>query len=385
MKHYKQRPDGRYRGSVHLGDGKYKYVYGKSQREVDRKVTEIRIKLKKGVDVQSEQDSFGQWSEFWLKSKKPTVSFKRYTSYKAAIDKFEELFHIPIIKIRSIDIQEVINEQFAQGKAKQTLNNYRMACSQVFKLAISNRVIEWNPANNVIIPKGSPQEYKRALTETEQQWIIDTPHRAQIAAMIMMYAGLRRGEIIPLLWTDINLEAKTITVSKSVSMEVNKPVVKSGAKTESGTRIVYIPDKLVDFLKRYPRGSNLLVCPSAKGKVMTETSWKALWNSYLCDLNVKYGDFSKEIQFIDGVPVDFSAELNKHNPKKLPFVIPKFTAHWLRHTYITMLYLAGVDIMTAKDQAGHADIKTTMQIYTHLDQQYKVKQISKLNEFLSAK
>ena len=63
--------------------------------------------------------------------------------------------------------------------------------------------------------------------------------------------------------------------------------------------------------------------------------------------------------------------------------IPAFSAHWLRHTYATMLYLAGVDIMTAKEQLGHADIKTTLAIYTHLDQQYKRKSMTKLDAYLS--
>ena len=47
-----------------------------------------------------------------------------------------------------------------------------------------------------------------------------------------------------------------------------------------------------------------------------------------------------------------------------------------------MLYMAGVDVMTAKEQAGHADIKTTMEIYTHLDETHKLKQIDKLDEYL---
>ena len=50
-----------------------------------------------------------------------------------------------------------------------------------------------------------------------------------------------------------------------------------------------------------------------------------------------------------------------------------------------VLIAAGVDVPTAKEQAGHADIKTTMQIYTHLDQKYQKKQIDKLNDFLAAK
>lgn len=76
---------------------------------------------------------------------------------------------------------------------------------------------------------------------------------------------------------------------------------------------------------------------------------------------------------------------SKYSPKGIPFVIPKITAHWLRHTFITLMYFAGIDILTAMQQAGHADIKTTMEIYTHLDSVYKVKQVSKLDDYLDKK
>jgi integrase len=98
-----------------------------------------------------------------------------------------------------------------------------------------------------------------------------------------------------------------------------------------------------------------------------------MWSSYLLDINIQHGDFSP-----------FQNQVNsKFDPKGIPFVIPNITPHWLRHTYATMLYFAGVDILTAKDQLGHADIKTTLNIYTHLDQQYKRKSMEKLNVFLN--
>ena len=63
-------------------------------------------------------------------------------------------------------------------------------------------------------------------------------------------------------------------------------------------------------------------------------------------------------------------------------MIPRITPHWLRHTYITMLYQAGVDVLTAKEQAGHSDISTTLEIYTHLDKTYKRHQMDKLDEYI---
>ena len=75
---------------------------------------------------------------------------------------------------------------------------------------------------------------------------------------------------------------------------------------------------------------------------------------------------------------------SKCQPGGVPIVIPNITAHWLRHTFATMLYFAGVDLLTAKEQLGHSDIKTTLEIYTHLDHQFKRKSMKKLDDYLSS-
>ena len=63
-------------------------------------------------------------------------------------------------------------------------------------------------------------------------------------------------------------------------------------------------------------------------------------------------------------------------------MIPQFTAHWLRHTFITLMYLSGVDVLTAAEQAGHSDVKITMEIYTHLDAEYKKRTMEKLDYYV---
>lgn len=382
------RKDGRLQSKIHIGNGKYKYVYAKNNKELDRKVQEIRLKLGKGVDVSAERDTFEEWAKRWLKLKKPEISAKRYNAYKYTVGHFESLYAMPISKIRTIDIQDVISEAAEKGAAKQTLSQYKLVCRQIIQLAVDNRVLDYNPAIAVKIPKQAAKTTKRALTEQEQAWILSpTEHRGQIAAMIMMFAGLRRGELIPLLWTDIDLLNKTITVNKSVEMINSQPVVKEGAKTAAGTRVVHIPQLLVNYLAKQDKNNNFLVCPNARGNMHTESSWERMWESYMRELNFKFGDFTG-VMIKDkksGHLTEFKPPTSRFAPVKIPMVIPLITAHWLRHTYITMLYLSGVDVMTAKEQAGHTDIKTTMQIYTHLDSKYKSVQISKLDEYLENK
>lgn len=123
-----------------------------------------------------------------------------------------------------------------------------------------------------------------------------------------------------------------------------------------------------------------LVCPSAHGKLMSDSAWKRLWNSYIAELNFRYGDFQNNLKWAGK---HSSAPTSRFTPEKLPLLIPRFTAHALRHTYITMLYKAGVDVLTAKEQAGHADISTTLAIYTHLDDEFKKRTISKLDSYLN--
>ncbi len=374
-KQNKKRDDNRYAVQIYLGlvDGarKYKTVYGKTQKEADEKALDVKLKLKKGT--------FCEWKDRWLLLKKAEVSNKRYQSYKCCAEKFEVLNNVPIAKLKTADFQSVIsslsikNHITQRPASKYTLTSCKNTAAQICQLAIENRVFDYNPVLSVRIPNVAKEADRRALTQEEQQWINDTPNRAQISAMIMMYAGLRRGELIPLTWNDIDLKNKTITINKSVEMKKGKPIVKPFTKSLAGMRTIDIPQKLVNFLEQQPK-TNILVCHSAKGKLMTETAWKRMWNSYLLDLNIKYGDFKNRI---GGAPK------SKYNPKGVEFVIPNITAHWLRHTFATMLYFAGVDILTAKEQLGHADIKTTLEVYTHLDKQFKRKSMNKLDTFLN--
>lgn len=389
MPKLKKRADGRYSRQVYIGLGddgrrRYKTVYGATQKEVDDKALEVRVSLKKGIDISAGKEKFGDWSKTWIAGKKDNVSEVYYAGLCSMVKLLnDKIGCIAISKIIPADLQAIINDLAAYnphtGKptAQKTLRAIRNTASQVFSTAIENRVLEFNPAQYVHIPAKSPRKERRALTPEEQRWIVDTPHRAQRAAMIMMYAGLRRGELIPLQWKDIDLDKGTISVTKSVEIIHGKARQKDGGKTENSRRVVDIPNRLIDFLRNEKGGATPLelVCPSAAGSMMSDSSFRRMWESYLTELNFKYGN-----------RMDKSGNLakSKYNPSGIERTIPPITAHWLRHTFATMLYLSGVDVLTARDQLGHSDIKTTLEIYTHLDKTYKRRSMSKLNEYLES-
>ena len=376
------RKDGRVQSKVYIGNGKYKYVYAANNKELQEKVTELKTKLGKGIDITADMDTFGYWSDRWIALKKMDVSAKRWRSYESRRHYLDELAHLPIVKIKSAQVQQIIvdcattpSEATGKPLARQTLVNLKNIAVQIFKLAIDNRVMDFNPADGVKVPKETEKETREPISEEQQLWIRETPHRAQTAAMIMLYAGLRRGEMMALTWSDIDLNACSINVNKTVVFDGTVGKIVNATKTESSTRTVYIPNVLVECL-RNARREALLVTSKRDGNAHSEISWRRMWESYMHTLNAKYGDFGNIVPAQVG-------EKKKSGPQKLPMIIPTFTPHQLRHTYITMLYLAGVDVLTAKQQAGHADIKTTLGIYTHLDQKHQRRNLDKLNDFLS--
>ena len=123
---------------------------------------------------------------------------------------------------------------------------------------------------------------------------------------------------------------------------------------------------LIDYLKTLPKVSPF-VLTNARGQMMTDDSWKRLYQSYMTDMNIHYA---------------YDDTVNKFSMHKTPMLINTFTPHELRHTFCTIMFEAEIDALTAKEQMGHSDIQTTLSIYTHLSSQHKDLQVNKLDAFL---
>lgn len=372
------RKDGRYETRITYAPGKRKTLYGNTKAEVETKALEFKLQIRQGIDPIAAQDSFAEWAQRWLRLKSYEVSESRYKVEQSYLKHLEPLFPIAIGDIQTISIQEIIfelakmNPNTKKPTARSTLISIRAVARQIFELAIESQVLVRNPADYVKLPQTKPKKKRRALTKEEQAWVQETEHRAQLPAMIMLYAGLRRGEVIPLTWGDIDFTDNTITVNKSVERIGNQFNVKHTAKTSAGNRIVAMPELLQGFLMDQPR-DGVLITTDVTGAMHTQTSWRRMWESYQFELNWQHGRFT---------PLNPRPE-NKYSPNGVPRIIDTITPHMLRHTYATILYFAGVDALTAKDLLGHADIQTTLNIYTHLDDEHKSENIHRLDEYLN--
>ena len=358
-----------YRTSIYLGtdeEGKKrrKYISAHSEDELKEKVIIIKHDLKKN-NFQFETAYFDIWADKWLNDYKiPSgIGTGTINQYASAIKHLKNEFgHRELKDIRLDEFQKMINRlaqynpKTNKPMAKATLSNIVKVMSSILNYAIANRVEGVvNFCKAVNIPKNAPVMKRRALTEQEQEMIINTPHRCQLAAMIMLFSGVRRGELIPLTWSDIDLEKGLITIDKSVDLQTGKAVLKDGGKSESAERFINIPPILIDYLKEYKTINGVktgLVCPNTYGKLQTKSSFDKMWRSYILDLNIKYGYPDKDV--------------SKFCPCKLPMKIEYFTSHYLRHTFATMLYLQNIDFTTAMQLMGHKNIQVTINTYTEI-------------------
>jgi integrase len=369
------QPDGRYRVRVYIGikDGKkqYKSVYGKTQKEADRKAEELKVSLRKGMDISSHNDSFKTWANYWLTSKKGEVSADRYSTLESRSKVWiDALNNAQISQIRPFELQAILssisveNPHTGKPMAKKTIRGYVQIINAIFDFAMDNRVIDYNPANKLKISQNAaPTKTRRALTEIERQRVMEFEHRAKPSAMLMMLSGLRRGEATALRWNDIDFENNKISVNKSYNFKTKEFKTPKNGKS----RVVSVPQMLVDYLRTLPKVSPF-VLTNAKGQMMTDASWRRLYQSYMLDMNIEYGFGGSINKFADNINV--------------PMLITPFTPHELRHTFCTIMFEAGIDALTAKEQLGHADIQTTLSIYTHLSAQHKELQVNKLDSFL---
>lgn len=324
-----------------------------------------------------ESETFRQWAELWFRKKR--LNFSKSYGFTARnhlknINSF--IGDMPISNIKVLDIDNFIIE-FAEenphtGKptAKSTLKDMRNIAASVFDYACENEVICKNPARGREIPKKAPKTERRALTRIEREWIISMPHRMRLSALTMMLTGLRVGELIPLTWQDFDFDSIGWSVNKSVEKIKNTYVIKPGTKNNK-SRFVEAPLELaleIEAAKKAAIG-RYVFC-KCNGEMHTPSSFRGAWKSYVCDLNCTFGG-------------NTDCKSNKHNPHGTPMMIDKIIPHMLRHTYATMLYSSGVDVLTASKLLGHADIKTTLAIYTHLEESMSIKSIDKLDNYVS--
>lgn len=332
--------------------------------------------------------SFAELSNKWSNTVLYGYKYSYKTEVSCALKHLNNYFgERDCESIKGLDVEqflkyesETINPNTGKPFSRRILNDHIDVGNTIYEFALDNDIINCrNPfqRKRKKIPKSAPANERIPIDDTQKQYVLSVYSRTQIAALIMLYCGLRRGEIIPLEWSDIDFINKKIAVTKSVE-KINSNHFSVKAHTKNGKdRYVSIPDVLIPYLKieKFNSGGKKLIYTQKNGEMHTVSSWKSSWDSYQKQLNYHcYCDLMKKM---GREPKGVTA------PSGIPQMLERFTAHQLRHTYCTTLYFAGVDLPTASQLMGHSNVKITLEIYTHLDEKHKKLNIDKYNQYIA--
>lgn len=350
---YTVRADGRLMKRVSV-NGKIKTLYSDNPKDLEQQYYEQKYLSNKGIVADDNNMTVSEWSDKWLityKSDKEKATIKMYSDAIKLYIK-PNIGNIKLKHLKQSDIVNMLNVM-EQKNITRKKDVALLTIKQILGKAVENDHIYKNVASGIKIKKHKSPE-KEPLTQEAISIITELAKTSKNAYMVlfMLYTGLRREEVVPLRYKDINIKEKYIIIDKAIYFEKNQPILKETKNCE--TRKVPIFNIIFDTLKTMfdTHKPNEIIFPNQKGGMMSEVSLRRKLESVLKSMNKDRKD------------------------------IIKFTLHQLRHTYVCTLYKAGIDIKQAQQWTGHKDVKVLLNIYTHLDSQDNQKSIDKVNQFL---
>ena len=358
-----------YKESRFYYNNKQYKCYGRTKSEADKKAA-LKLKaLENGEIGISGKMTVKRWCYEWLETyKKGNVIEKTYKDYKRKIDKIiiPEIGNMLLKNVRDVHLQKILNAR--AGYSLSDIRGVRNTIQSIFEQARSSRLIPFNPAEVLIMPKTAKLSKRRSITDHEREWIlkIAETHHAGMWVKMMLYTGLRPGEIIALDWIDIDFKKKLVYVSKAKESGNNS--IKA-PKTDAGVREVPIPDVLLDDLAETIIGKkpyDPVFTQKTNDRRHTESSLRKSWLNFLRTMDIAMGAPIKKQKLLKSM------------------IAPDLCPYHLRHTFCTDLEIAGVPINVTCRLMGHSDISVTAKIYTHGADKTLKAAADKMNTYHSA-
>jgi integrase len=213
--------------------------------------------------------------------------------------------------------------------------------SQALDHAVRIGVLFKNPARQVKPPRPPSREIK-ILDKSEIATVIEAAKSVGLYApvLVAVSTGVRRGELLGLRWSDIDLKAATLTVNQSLERIKGKHVFKS-PKTQKSRRTISLPSETLKALREH-------------------------YTSQLEErLKLGLGKDPRGLVFArtDGQPMD--ADTLSKTFRRLVRVanVTPITLHGLRQTHVSHLLMDGAHVKVVSERAGHADVTTTLNVY----------------------
>lgn len=338
-------------------DGKRKRIYrtvrGKKS-DAEALMATLLSELNTGSYIEPSKLTMTEYLRDWMNSYvRPNLSPTTADSYNINVEKhlIPYVGHILLQQLKPLHVQKLYSDLLSNGRtdgtgglsAKSVLyihRNLHESLEHAFKMQLVPR----NVAALVTLPKA--KKYQADVYSPEElQNLLEVAQGTDMELPISLAAGLglRRGEILGLLWSDVNLTDKQVTINNNLVQTTNGNINKA-PKSASSSRTIDLPDGLLPILERH-------------SALQTENRHK---------LGSVYHPGNYVYCQADGSPYcpgylskKFNAFLKKRKLKQIRL-------HDLRHSHATLMLACGIPAKVASERLGHSNIAVTLDLYSHV-------------------
>ena len=335
-----------YTVTMTLPDGKRKYFRGNTKKEAEKKRDEAKKLVDSGLDLSS-NTTVEEFVKLWLEEyKKGDVRDSTYMNQKSVLYKHV----VPVIgsvKVRDVKPAHIQHVLRAMGdKAKSTQQHVLSITKSMFDVAVENSLILKNPCTKSIKAKGDETKEKEPLTPEQADLLLDRARGTSLYLFVLLglNAGLRRGELLALQWSDIDFDSGTLSVRRNLATTQANPNGELSAelKTDAARRTIPLPWSVIDELRAAKaKSKSVFVIPDYRGSFFNISSFNHNWN-----------------RLREGLPFE---------------VHP----HLMRHTRITRWFEQGLDLKEIQYLAGHSTLAMTLGVYTHYQAEVRMPETAK--------
>ena len=341
--------------------------FGKRKSKRSKKLQEVRQWLADATYINEHSDieqatnmMVDAWFEYWIDVKKKTVRPNTVRNYTERYNKnIQKIIGRKILtEVKPIHCQKIFTDMAEEGYKTSTIYQTRIALFNMLEFAKENEVILSNPCKkSVKSDMGKPSQKKEALTIDIQKKFIEYAKGQSYENQFrfILQTGLRTGELVGLKWEDIDFSKKAIRIQRSMEYRYSVGEWRIGEpKSKAGYRTIPLTDEAI--------------------RILTEQKEK---NKNIKKIQEEWYEFI----FLSrkGEPVKNSAydtSLFKICDKAK---INRFSMHVLRHTFATRCIEGGMMPKTLQKILGHSNIGITMNLYVHITEDEKQKEIDKVS------
>lgn len=385
-----QRANGTYEYRYTDKFGKRKYIYAKDLQALRKKKELLANELKENLNDASKL-TVNDFYEKWKKLKEGTIKdnvFRAYCYFYTQYTK-DTIGNMKIGDVKKSDIKAYYKKlhNTPYNLKITSIDNVHTVLHQVLQVATDDMYIKNNPSDKCLefLKKahGSDKTKIHALTVNEQKVLEEdlytNPKDKQWMPFIitMLYTGMRIGEVTGLQWEDIDFENNYIYCrhtlvyydkrqeNRRCEYSMNSP------KTEAGNRTIPLLEKVKDALlelKEMQKANNIKCKVSVDGfdDFVFVNRFGGVYNQGTINKVIK-----RIIRDINDVQLENNSDI----------LIPMFSSHTFRHTFITRCVEKGIPLPIIMDIVGHNDIETTLNIYNEVQNEFKTREMTKLNDY----